>query len=266
MIPLSNVTLEIIEADWPAPPGLTAFTTTRIGGRSNGAYGQLNLGHHVGDDPGHVASNRALVQSLLPSDSQISWLDQVHGTTVVEAGQPEVYPQADACWTDRPGRACAVLTADCLPVLFCDSRGGTIAAAHAGWRGLLAGVLESTVQAMPAVPVDILAWLGPAIGPARFEVGAEVREAFLSQTASPELVDAVAACFVPVANSPTKFLADLYGLARIRLRGAGLTGIFGGNHCTHSDPDRFYSYRRDGQSGRMASVICLPALQSPHLK
>lgn len=246
--------LAFIEPDWPAPPGIGALSTIRQGGVSEGIYSGLNLGDHVEDNPVAVASNRAQLLRALPRDTAIQWLDQVHGVTVIEAtADPDVF-EADAAWTRTPGVACAVMTADCLPVLFCDRAGTVVAAAHAGWRGLLSGVLENAVASMSTPPGQILAWLGPAIGQDAFEVGAEVYQQFL---AVPDAIQPqVARCFRE-SGAEGKYLADLYGLARQRLSSQGVTGVYGGDYCTYSDPERFYSYRRDGQTGRMASLIWL---------
>lgn len=248
------MTPRFIDVDWPAPPAVRALATTRQGGHSAAPYASFNLGDHVGDDGSAVAANRQLLAAALPQGASVSWLSQVHGTTVVEAGQGGPPPLADAQWSRTRGVACAVLTADCLPVLLCSAAGDVVAAAHAGWRGLLAGVLEATVMAMDTPPASVLAWLGPAIGPAAFEVGEEVRDGFLA-AATPVEVAATTACFVPV--HPGHYLANLPALARARLQGAGVTNVFGGNWCTHSDSERFFSYRRDGQTGRMASIILL---------
>jgi len=210
----------------------------------------------VGDGPDAVAQNRQLLASALPHGVQISWLTQVHGTAVVEAGPGEPYAEADAQWSRRPGAACTVLTADCMPVLLCSASGDIVAAAHAGWRGLLAGVLENTVAAMRTSPEQLLVWLGPAIGPMAFEVGAEVREKFLA-VVNPIAQSVVDACFTPNPERPGHYFADLYTLARTRLAALGVTRVFGGGWCTYSDPEHFFSYRRDGQTGRMASVILL---------
>lgn len=220
--------------------------TTREGGVSQAPWSSFNLGDHVGDEPAHVAANRARLRERLPDDPV--WLRQVHGATVVEAGSGEV--EADAVLARQPGRVCAVLTADCLPVLFCDRAGSVVAAAHAGWRGLAGGVLEATVGAMQVPPAEIIAWMGAAIGPQAFEVGDEVKQAFVAQ--HPE----AAAAFVPKAE-PGKWLADIYQLARIRLRHAGVQAVFGGGLCTHADRERFFSYRRDGVTGRMAALVWL---------
>ena len=250
------VTPPFIEPDWPAPANVLALCTTRSGGCSAAPYESLNLAHHVGDSDSAVAANRGILASALPGGVEFFWLTQIHGTGVIEARQGGLYPEADAQWSRSPGAACAVLTADCLPVLLCSASGDVVAAAHAGWRGLLAGVLESTVGAMDTNPTEVLAWLGPAIGPAAFEVGPEVREAFLA-AANPSEAPAIAACFAPNPERPDHCFADLYALARIRLGALGVTRIFGGGLCTYSDAERFYSYRRDGQTGRMASLILL---------
>ena len=285
----------LIRPDWPAPPAVSALITTREGGASSGLWRGLNLGDHVGDDPDAVQANRATLQQALPEGTAIQWLRQVHGTAVVRASRGGAIPEADACWTDEPGIACAVLTADCLPVLFCDRSATVVAAAHAGWRGLCNGVLEATVAALPVEPGELLAWLGPAIGPTAFEVGPEVRDAYvgaaraaaavvgaaLAAAAAAGSAHAVEPCaavpttkgdaasgyaaaaeaeilaaFTPAAR-PDHYLLDLYALARIRLRQAGVGGVHGDGLCTLSDPRRFYSYRRDSTTGRMASLIQL---------
>lgn len=233
--------------DWKIPAGVRCLTTTRCGGVSQEPFAGLNLGDHVGDDPLAVASNRARVVSRV--GSMPVWLEQVHGTRVVDidALSPGAALQADAALSRRIGGVCTVMTADCLPVLFCDIEGRVVAAAHAGWRGLLEGVLENTVTAM-RVPADtVLAWLGPAIGPQAFEVGDEVRSAFVAENASAEMA------FCP--NDRGRWLADIFLLARQRLIGCGVRHISGGQWCTVSDPSRFFSYRRDGQTGRMATMI-----------
>ena len=249
-------TPHFIEPDWPAPANVLALSTSRRGGCSAAPFASLNLGHHVGDSAAAVAANRGILSAALPAGTDIQWLSQVHGTRVVIAGEDGEYPQADAAWSRHPNKACAVLTADCLPVLFCSITGDRVAAAHAGWRGLLDGVLEATVAAMGLNPDQILAWMGPAIGPKAFEVGPEVREKYLA--AAPVVDKAlVEACFHPSAVSPGHYFADLYALARLRLRAVGVTGVFGGGYCTFSDSDRFFSYRRDGRTGRMASLILM---------
>jgi hypothetical protein len=235
---------------------VVALSTRRDGGCSAAPYDSFNLATHVGDDPVAVQANRARLARLLPPDSAVQWLAQVHGTRVVEAGREGAEPEADACWTRSPGRACAVLTADCLPVLLCAADGEAVAAAHAGWRGLLGGVLERTIDAMGVAPGDTLAWLGPAIGPGAFEVGGEVREQFLAAARAADRA-ATDAGFVSNLARPGHYFADLYALARLRLAAAGVHRVWGGNDCTYSARDCYFSYRRDGVTGRMASVILL---------
>jgi len=236
--------VNLIVPDWPAPARVKSLMTTRVGGVSQPPWASLNLGDHVGDDPDHVAANRAHLRQQLPAEP--GWLRQVHSARVVELGH-ETNPEADAAFTREPGQVCAVLTADCLPVLFCDRSGSVVAAAHAGWRGLAGGVLESTVAAMRVAPGDILAWMGPAIGPHAFEVGDDVREIFM--VSHPETAAALA------PHAPGKWLADIYQLARIRLGHIGVQAVYGGGRCTFNESDSFYSYRRDGVTGRMASLI-----------
>jgi purine-nucleoside/S-methyl-5'-thioadenosine phosphorylase / adenosine deaminase len=246
----------IIQSDWPAPDNIVAFTTTRNleGACSKPPYNSWNLGGHVDDDPAAVEANQALLAEFLPPVAAPCWLQQVHGTQVVKANESRRFAEADAAWSSNENSACAVLTADCLPVLFCSEDGDLIAAAHAGWRGLVAGVLERTVDAMGCPAKKLMAWMGPAIGPDAFEVGPEVRDQFL-YTASTEAVQLTDRCFTPNGQHPGHYYADLYALARLRLQNCGLDRIYGGGFCTYSDPRRFYSYRRDGQTGRMASVI-----------
>lgn len=240
-----------IVPDWQSPPNVRALTTTRVGGFSEGPYQGLNLGLHVGDDPQVVARNRALLKTYLPDEPM--WLEQVHSTQVVNADEAlRAACIGDAVIARRGNVVCPVLTADCLPVLLCDDAGSVVAAAHAGWRGLVAGVLERTVAAMAVPPGRVCAWLGPAIGPRAFEVGNEVRSAFID--ADPR----AASAFVPGAASG-KWFADLFALARQRLDGVGVRVVSGGDLCTVADPERFYSYRRDGVTGRFASMIWIAA-------
>lgn len=230
--------------DWPAPARVKACVTTREGGVSLAPFDSLNLGDHVGDDPTAVAENRRrLIDRFVITPA---WLQQVHGIAVVEADPTQV-ATADASWTATPGIACTAMTADCLPVLFCNRAGTRVAAAHAGWRGLANGVLEATLDSLAVPANEILAWLGPAIGPQAFEVGPEVREAFIAQR--PEAVEAFAA-----SPNAGKFLADIYQLARLRLAARGVTAVYGGGLCTVNDP-RFFSYRRNPRTGRFASLI-----------
>lgn len=240
--------IELITPDWPAPARVRSLQTTRCGGVSLAPYDSLNLGLHVGDDRQAVEANRALLGAQLPSEPL--WLEQVHGTRVVELGGGEASLCADAVVCRQPGRVGAIMTADCLPVLFCNQDGSVVGAAHAGWRGLLAGVLENTLAAMAVPEQTILAWLGPAIGPDAFEVGAEVRAAFLERDAG------ALSCF-KAAGGEGKYCADIYALARRRLQACGIEAIHGGGACTFSDRARYYSYRRDGRTGRMASLIWL---------
>lgn len=246
--------MQTIHPTWGAPENVRALSTLRGGGASAPPYDDglggagFNLGTHVGDDPSAVCANRQALRTLLPSEP--AWLNQVHGVTVINAGHAVGTPDADASIATRPGVVCAILTADCLPVLLHDHAGKVVGAAHAGWRGLAGGVLRRTVEAMhDAGAAGINAWLGPAIGPATFEVGDEVRQIFLTQDARAE------AAFVSIAASPGKFLADIYHLARLALHDAGVTTVSGGRFCTVSDATRFYSYRRDGRTGRMASLV-----------
>lgn len=238
---------EFIVPDWPAPATVRALQTTRRGGVSAPPWESCNLGDHVGDEPARVAANRAVLRRQLPAEP--CWLQQVHGIVAVDAATSPQNTVADAAYSRRPGVVCAAMTADCLPVLFCDRAGSVVAAAHAGWRGLVAGVLEASIAAMAVPPGELLAWLGPAIGPQVFEVGDEVRAAFVAQA------EEAAAAFV--AHSPGKWLADIEQLARQRLIAASVTAIYGGGWCTVNDPQRFFSYRRDGQTGRMASLVWL---------
>ncbi|MDO5640731.1 MAG: peptidoglycan editing factor PgeF [Neisseria sp.] len=237
-----------LHADWPAPKNVRTLVTTRNGGVSEGVYRSLNVGAHVGDDSGHVAQNRALVQEQV--GIPIAYLNQIHSPDVVRAEDsvPKVL-DADASVDCSGKAACAVMTADCLPVLLCDRAGTVVAAAHAGWRGLAAGVLQNTVSAMNTPAAEIMAWFGPAIGPDAFEVGQDVFDAFCLP------LPQAAAAFEPIGQH--KYLADIYALARLMLQREGVTEIYGGTHCTVLERDSFFSYRRDGQTGRMLSVIWL---------
>lgn len=240
----------VITPVWPAPVAVHAVSTTRLGGVSTGDFAGLNLALHTGDVPARVRENRRRLAAALAMPADIQWLKQRHGVTVVDAAACyDAPPEADASWAFEPDKVCVVQSADCLPVLFCDRAGTRVAAAHAGWRGLCAGILERVVAAMQCEPADLLAWLGPAIGPAAFEVGAEVRAALLRAD------DRAEAAFV--AHRPGHYRADLFMLARQRLQRAGVTAVYGGGLCSHSDPQRFFSYRRDRVTGRMASMIWL---------
>ncbi|WMC10010.1 purine nucleoside phosphorylase YfiH [Oceanimonas pelagia] len=240
--------MDLILPDWPAPAHVCAAQSTRTGGVSEAPWHSLNLGTHVGDHVTSVRTNRERLAACLNLPSEPVWLEQVHGIRVLTLPAENDNLTADAVVSRTPGQVCAVMTADCLPVLFCDEAGTVVAAAHAGWRGLAAGVLEATLLEMKVDPETVLAWLGPAIGPKAFEVGGEVREAFIGHSGLAE------EAFEPQGD---KWLADIYHLARLRLAAAGVHHIYGGEYCTLSEPGRFFSYRRDGQTGRMASLIWL---------
>jgi YfiH family protein len=242
------VSVTWLAAEWTsAPPGVVAGTTLRRGGFSSGAYASLNLGAHVGDDAKAVARNRGLVRETCGLPAEPAWLSQVHGSRVVAAEPGSGPPEADGAVTDRAGVVCAVLTADCLPVVLAARDGGRVAVAHAGWRGLSEGILEATVAAMNVQSGNLLAWLGPAISQRAFEVGGEVRDRFIGD-------DAAAAEFFE-ANERGRWQADLYRLARLRLERCGVGAIGGGGRCTFTEADDFFSYRRDGQCGRMATFV-----------
>jgi YfiH family protein len=233
---------------WPVPARVSAAMTTRAGGVSEGPYASFNLATHVGDEPAQVAENRRRLRDALRLPAEPVWLEQVHGkaVAVLSAEEPRV---ADAAVTFTRGQVCAVLVADCLPVFLASRAGDRVGIAHAGWRGLAAGVVEATLAALGCDPRDVVAWLGPSIGPRAFEVGDEVREAFLAQD------DGTAAQFR--RGRPGRWLADLPGLARRRLAAAGVAAVSGVDLCTHADPSRFYSFRRDGATGRMAALAWL---------
>ena len=241
--------------DWPAPANIHAATTLRTGGVSQDTYFSLNPATHVSDDTDRVRQNRQIIREMLDLPAEPVWLDQIHSNRAVKAENPPCPPlqkggrgdlqQADASYTNESGVVCAVMTADCLPLLVCSADGAQVAAIHAGWRGLLAGVISNTVVAMQQR--NLLVWLGPAIGPDCFEVGTEVRDAFLEKYA--EFNNA----FKEKSND--KWLADIYLLARIELAALGITKVYGGTNCTFTEHERFYSYRRDIQTGRMATLI-----------
>ncbi len=234
-----------IVPDWPAPPGVRALITTRSGGASRDAYASMNLGDHVGDDPLACAENRAQLRLLLPASPL--WLQQVHGISVVEAASSRPGIEADGAVARVPRSVIGVLSADCLPVLLCDRESAAVGVAHAGWRGLAAGVIEAAVAKLDIAPERLIAYLGPGIGPAAYEVGEEVRETLVGNDPAAQLA------FTP--GSPGKYFADLYLLARQRLAKTGIMSIHGGGFCTFAETSRFFSYRRDGPTGRMASLI-----------
>jgi YfiH family protein len=247
-----NSDLPLIAPAWAAPASVQAFSSTRQGGVSATPWDQLNLGDHVNDRPQHVAANRQRLADYigLPAP-RFAWLNQVHGTVVVEATAQnlgQLLP-ADASYTREPSVVCAILTADCLPVVLCNYQGTIVGAAHAGWRSLCGGVLENLITAMAEPVENLMAWLGPAIGPDQFEVGPEVRQAFINHSSQ------AASAFASQGARSGHYMADIYQLATQRLRQAGVSSIGGGGLCTVSDSQRFYSYRRDGQTGRMATLI-----------
>ncbi len=250
------------QADWPAPARVRAWVSTRDGGISRAPYSTLNLGTHVGDEADAVAENRRRLAAALGLPAEPNWLTQVHGRRVVDLDESWSGP-ADGAVTGRTGVVCAVLTADCLPVLLADSSGSRVGIAHAGWRGLASGVLQAAVAAMKTPPKELLVWLGPAIGPNAYEVGDDVRTAFVDTDADAAAAavahagaDADAAmAFRP--NARGRWQADLYALARLRLQRLGVTSIHGGGSCTYSEPERFFSHRREAPCGRMASLIWL---------
>ena len=241
--------MEWIEPDWPAPPGVRVLSTLRSGGVSEGRYLSLNLGDHVRDDASRVAENRRRLRAAAGLPAEPFWLKQVHGIEVANLDLPIQPQSADAAVTRQAGRVCAILTADCLPIVLATQAGGAVAAVHAGWRGLAAGVIESAVNSMGLRGEQVQAWLGPAIGPAHFEVGEEVRDAFLA--AGTEAESAFR------ANPRGRFMADLGALARRRLERLGISRIYGGGQCTYADSQRFFSHRRDGLTGRQVTLIWL---------
>jgi YfiH family protein len=235
--------------EWPAHPRVRAVTTTRTGGVSVAPYASMNPATHVGDDDAAVQENRARLAAQLSLPAAPVWLQQVHGTQVVAAATPQAVPEADAAWSEQLNVVCAVLTADCLPLLLSDREGRCVAAVHAGWRGLAAGIIERAVDTLPVAADALLAWLGPAIGPEAYVVGDEVRETFLAR-------DTQAATAFS-AQRDGGWYANLYQLARQRLAACGVNAVYGGDHCTFQEPGRFFSFRRDGVTGRMATLIWL---------
>lgn len=232
--------------NWPAPANVHALQTNRDGGVSIAPYDSLNLGSHVKDNPIHVAQNRQMLNQFLPSEPV--WLNQVHGINVVDAANTDCVPDADASFTTRKNVVCVTMTADCLPILVCDSAGTAVASIHAGWRSLCDGVIEATIAKMQTNSSDLMAWLGPAIGSNAFEVGAEVRAQFMAKDEKAELA---------FKQHNDKYLADIYQIATQRLNNLGITQIYGGGECTFTDEKRFFSFRRDGATGRMATLIWL---------
>ncbi len=244
-----------LRPDWPVPENVRALFKLRTGGVSTGPFASLNVGAHVQDDPAAVVENRRRIAAAFELPAEPAWLSQVHGSRVVRLGTAATAgAAADGVVSSDAGRVCVIQVAECLPVLFAARDGSVVGAAHAGWRGLLAGVLENTVTALGVPPARLLAWIGPGIGRAHFEVGAEVREALVG-AAAPGTAPEVASAFV--ANARGRWQCDLVALARQRLSALGLTQILGGDWCTYADPDRYFSHRRDGRSGRMVALIWL---------
>ena len=241
-----------IDADWPAPPGVRAVTTTRSGGESRSSYASLNLGAGTGDAPATVARNRARLRLALGLEHEPCWLEQVHGSDVVRAARYDPVPKADASVGEPGSPPCAVLTADCLPVVLCDTSGTRVGIAHAGWRGLANGVIARCVEFMDRPGRDLLAWLGPAIGRDSYEIGPEVRDACLA--AAP----GARAAFAPSPARTGHWLADLYAIAASQLESLGVVRVHGGGFCTYRDRSRFFSHRRDGATGRFATLAWIP--------
>lgn len=242
--------------DWPAPANVRTCITTRQGGVSLPPYTSNNLGLHVGDDPAHVANNRAQLSTQLGLRHSPQWLEQVHGVKVVDAQSDGLVRTADGSFTTQAGIACLVMTADCLPILLCDKQGTQVAALHCGWRSLAGGICARGVEKFSGARSDLLAYLGPAISQAHFEVGIDVLEAFFAVARNSQHADEIAAAFIPGAR-PLHFYADIYALARAELNALGVTAVYGGDGCTFIEEERFYSFRRDKTTGRMASLIWL---------
>ena len=256
----SDLQSTFIFPSWPEPANVKALQTTRNGGISTAPYNSLNLGEHVKDNPLHVAQNRQLLSQFVPSEPV--WLNQVHGIDVIDAADTSCAPSADASYATRKNVICVTMTADCLPILLCDQAGTVVASIHAGWRSLCYGVIEATVKKMPVNPSQLMAWLGPAIGPNAFEVGGEVREQFIQKGLDLGISPMEVAFKTSNENQEQqKWLADIYKIATQRLNNLGVTQIYGGGQdehwCTHTDEDRFFSFRRDGVTGRMATLIWL---------
>ena len=264
----SDLQSTFIFPSWPEPANVKALQTTRNGGISTAPYNSLNLGEHVKDNPLHVAQNRQLLSQFVPSEPV--WLNQVHGIDVIDAADTSCAPSADASYATRKNVICVTMTADCLPILLCDQAGTVVASIHAGWRSLCYGVIEATVKKMPVNPSQLMAWLGPAIGPNAFEVGGEVREQFIQKGLDLGISPMEVAFKTSNENQEQqKWLADIYKIATQRLNNLGVTQVYGGgqnecqdehqneNWCTHTDENRFFSFRRDGLTGRMATLIWL---------
>lgn len=247
---------QYITPNWPAPANIRACITTRKGGVSNAPYLSNNVGLHVGDDPQSVAQNRAALCDELGLIQNPQWLEQIHGAKVVNAKSDGLVRTADGSFSNEPGQACLVMTADCLPILLCNEAGTEVAAIHCGWRSLAKGITARAIAKFSSSPKKILAYLGPAISQPNFEVGVDVLEAFFKAARNPQHADAIANAFIS-AQRPLHFYADIYALARAELNALGVTKIYGGDYCTYAQAEDFYSYRRDKTTGRMASLIWL---------
>lgn len=233
--------------DWPAPDNIRAFSSTRDGGFSQAPFDNLNLGDHVGDDSHLVTKNRLKLSQLIQTPEEPRWLKQVHGIHVLDSGDWQLGSEADAIFSQHVNHVCTIMTADCLPILLCNQQGDTVAAIHAGWRSLAAGIIEKTLARFHCKAETVIAWLGPAIGPSQFEVGHDVYDTFCQH--SPSARQAFK------ASDSSHYLADIYQLATQRLNSHGVNAIYGGDLCTVSDEQQFFSYRRDGKTGRMATLI-----------
>jgi len=251
----------LITPTWPAPANVRTCITTRMGGVSDALYTSNNLGLHVGDDPARVLQNRQALAQQLQLAHAPQWLEQIHGVKVIHAKTDGVVRTADGSYTNQLGVVCAVMTADCLPIFLCDKQGTQVAVVHCGWRSLAKGICARALQKF-SVNIDeingdeIIAYLGPAISQAHFEVGVDVLDAFFKGARTPAQQEQIAAAFIP-GNRPLHFYADIYALARAELQSLGVTEVYGGNYCTYAQDALFFSYRRDGKTGRMASLIWL---------
>jgi len=252
---------DYIIPNWPAPENVRACITTRAGGVSVGAYASNNFGTHVGDSRTEVEKNREALCKHLRLDKTPQWLEQVHGIKIVAAKSDDLVRTADASFSTETGQACVVMTADCLPIFLCDTsapknRASQVAVLHCGWRSLAKGICAKAIQKFSCAPQQLMAYLGPAISQKHFEVGVDVLEAFFKSARSAEHADAIASAFIP-GQRPLHFYADIYELARAELKSLGVDAIYGGDYCTYEQAERFYSYRRDGVTGRMAHLIWL---------
>jgi len=246
--------LSILSPQWDVPNSVVAAVTTRAGGVSESPYASLNIANHVGDEPNNILQNRQLLSEKFGVNLRWQWLQQIHGVESVRVSEAKESIEADGLFTQASDLVCCVMTADCLPIFFAAKNGCEVAVAHAGWRGLAGGIVENTVSQFSVPTIDISAWLGPAIGPCHFEVGSEVRDVFLSQVSNPNNKLLLEQCFSPVENSP-KLMADLVAVARLKLAALGITDVSGGDYCTYCNEEDFFSYRRDGVTGRLLSMI-----------